>query len=416
MTIRVVELFAGVGGFRIGLEGYPRKPDSPFKVVWSNQFEPATKTQYANLVYNARWPNANHSEKDIRQVINDGLDDIPDHDILVAGFPCQDFSVANSLKNSLGLKGAKGQLWWSIHKILKDLGSRKPKYLLLENVDRLISSPAHHRGKDFAIILSCLNELGYGVEWRIINAADYGMPQKRKRIFMLAYQRKTAIYIKMDKHFQSGQWLMSEGVFARAFPVIQRQINLFADNLNQIQNAISVKKGKTPFGLAGAMVNGKLLMSNAKPLFLGSKKSLGDVLIPNDQVPEGFFIPEAEITKEKGWAYQKGAKRIQRLTKSGKEYIYSEGAMNFPDPLDAPSRTIVTGEGGTTPSRSKHVVKVDGRYRRLVPLELERLNVFPDNHTLVNGISDNKRAFLMGNALVVGIVRKIGNALTELVS
>ena len=81
--------------------------------------------------------------------------------------------------------------------------------------------------------------------------------------------------------------------------------------------------------------------------------------------------------------------------------------MAFPDNPDMPSRTIITGEGGASPSRFKHVVKTaGGRYRRLTPIELERLNMFPDNHTA--GASDMRRAFLMGNALVTGIVERIG--------
>ncbi len=88
--------------------------------------------------------------------------------------------------------------------------------------------------------------------------------------------------------------------------------------------------------------------------------------------------------------------------------------MPFPDPLERPSRTIVTGEGGSSPSRFKHVVKDhEGRLRRLPPVELERLNMFPDDHTKAEGISDTKRAFFMGNALVVGIVERIGKELLK---
>ncbi len=84
--------------------------------------------------------------------------------------------------------------------------------------------------------------------------------------------------------------------------------------------------------------------------------------------------------------------------------------MAFPDPLEKPARTIITGEGGPTPSRFKHVIKTkSGRYRRLMPLELERANMFPDHHTAASG--DGRRAFFMGNALVVGVIEKLGRAL-----
>ena len=85
--------------------------------------------------------------------------------------------------------------------------------------------------------------------------------------------------------------------------------------------------------------------------------------------------------------------------------------MIFPDDLDNASRTIITSEGGKSPSRFRHVVKTTDGLRRLTPLELERLNMFPDNHTKFEGVSNSKRGFLMGNALVVGVVEKIGRTL-----
>ncbi len=124
--IKVVELFAGVGGFRLGLEGWNSKSassnykedfKSTYKIVWSNQWEPSTKVQHASMVYETRWDKKNHSNKDISTV---EISEIPDHDLLVGGFPCQDYSVATTLKNSKGLIGKKGVLWWSIHKILSE--------------------------------------------------------------------------------------------------------------------------------------------------------------------------------------------------------------------------------------------------------------------------------------------------------
>ena len=97
----------------------------------------------------------------------------------------------------------------------------------------------------------------------------------------------------------------------------------------------------------------------------------------------------------------------------GYEYIFSEGAMSCPDPLDRPSRTVITGEGGASPSRTKHIIKQGRTWRRLTPVELERLNMFPDNHTELNEVSDGRRAFFMGNALVVGVIERIGTALLE---
>ena len=134
-------------------------------------------------------------------------------------------------------------------------------------------------------------------------------------------------------------------------------------------------------------------------------------MVSEKEVPEDFFITESDVSK---WEYAKGGKSEKRINKTtGYEYNYSEGAMAFPDSTDKPSRTIITGEGGASPSRFKHVVKTqNGRYRRLVPIELERLNMFPDNHT--EGASNVRRAFLMGNALVTGIVERIGIELLTL--
>ena len=103
--IRVVELFAGVGGFRIGLEG----ASDFYKTIWNNQWEPSTKQQDASIVYTARFGREGHSNKDINLV---DTNDIPDHDLLVGGFPCQDYSVASTLSRSGGIEGKKGVLWW----------------------------------------------------------------------------------------------------------------------------------------------------------------------------------------------------------------------------------------------------------------------------------------------------------------
>jgi DNA (cytosine-5)-methyltransferase 1 len=417
MSIRVVELFAGVGGFRLGLEGYPRRKDCPFEVVWSNQWEPSTKKQHASLVYEHRWPKANHANANIEEVIENSFDLIPDHDLLVGGFPCQDYSVATTLSNSKGLRGKKGVLWWSIEAILRKKGERKPKYLMLENVDRLLKSPATQRGRDFAIMLSSLNALGYVVEWRVINAADYGIPQRRRRIFILAYHSSTPLGKEMKAARSKLDWLTRTGIFATGFPVKETQGKPFSETIHSDLKKVSDdfnKEGKpSPFLNTGLMADGKYWTLRTEPDFNGAEKVLEDVLVPTADVPDAFFISEAEVRHKTGWEFQKGAKKLQRTKQNGHTYAYSEGGMTFPDPLDRPSRTIITAEGGRTPSRFKHVILKDGRYRRLVPKELERLNMFPDDHTAVDGISDQQRAFFMGNALVVGIVEKLGQELAS---
>lgn len=401
--IRVVELFAGVGGFRIGLEG----ASDVYDTVWNNQWEPSTVHQDASLVYKARFGSKGHCNQDINTV---ATEDIPDHDLLVGGFPCQDYSVASTLSRSGGIEGKKGVLWWQIYRILDEKGSKRPSYLFFENVDRLLGSPAKQRGRDFAIILASLADLGYTVEWRVINAAEYGMPQRRRRTYIMGYREGSPVAAKVR---QLADWVLYDGVMAKAFPFrakdgtrsefdIEGTIKEVSDNFN--------KDGKTsPWGNAGIMCGRHVFSVDADPVYEGPTTTLGGIVVDERFVPEEFFIPQDEVAR---WEYEKGAKKIERTSKEGFKYVFSEGGMAFPDSLDKPSRTIITGEGGAAASRFKHVVLTpSGRYRRLIPLELERLNMFPDNHTCHPDVTDGRRAFLMGNALVCGIVQQVGKSL-----
>ena len=401
--IKAVELFAGVGGFRIGLEG----ASDAYETVWNNQWEPSTQHQDASLVYRARFGSKGHSNKDINTV---PTSEIPDHDLLVGGFPCQDYSVAASLSRSGGIEGKKGVLWWQIYRILNEKGDKRPQYIFFENVDRLLNSPATQRGRDFAIILASLADLGYVVEWRIINAADYGMPQRRRRTYIVGYLKDSVVANKVET---LEDWVEFDGVLAQAFPFRVKEGSVSSFDINgKIQEvSANFNKGKkdSPFGNAGIMRDRHVYSVDAEPVYDGTMQTLGDNLVDEDFVPEEFFIPEEELPK---WQYEKGAKKINRVSKEGFEYVFSEGGMAFPDYLDKPSRTMITGEGGNAPSRFKHVVQTpSGRYRRLIPIELERLNMFPDNHTYHPEVSDGRRAFLMGNALVCGIVQEIGRSL-----
>jgi len=401
--IRVVELFAGVGGFRIGLEG----ASDAYDTIWNNQWEPSTVHQDASLVYRARFGSKGHSNKDINQV---STADIPDHDLLVGGFPCQDYSVAASLSRSGGIEGKKGVLWWQIYRILEEKGDKRPDYLFFENVDRLINSPASQRGRDFAIILASLSDLGYAVEWRVVNAAEYGMPQRRRRTYIVGYRRGSVVARKIEN---MRHWVEFDGVLAKSFPFLPKEGTVSAFDIDGSIQEVSAhfNKGRkdSPFGTAGLMTDRKVYSVDATAVYEGTFQTLGGNLVDEAFVPEEFFISDEELPK---WRYEKGAKKINRTSREGYQYVFSEGGMAFPDYLDRPSRTMITGEGGSAPSRFKHVVQTaSGRFRRLIPLELERLNMFPDNHTLHASVSDGRRAFLMGNALVCGVVEQIGRSL-----
>ena len=402
--IRVVELFAGVGGFRIGLERASKR----FNTVWNNQWEPSTKRQDASIVYCHRFGTEGHSNEDIATV---PTDEIPECDLLVGGFPCQDYSVATTLNRSGGIEGKKGVLWWQIYRILNE-AKHKPDYLFFENVDRLLKSPATQRGRDFAIILASLSDLGYIVEWRVVNAAEYGMPQRRRRTYIVGYRKDSDIAKKISS---AGEWLVKQGTIAEALPISITYDDQFTTfdiigDLQEVSDNFNKGKVNSPFENTGIIIDRRVTTINTSACYEGPQLTLGQILLDEKQVPDEFFIPADELPK---WEYLKGSKKLKRVNKqTGYEYDYSEGGMAFPDYLDRPSRTIITGEGGAAPSRFKHIVLCpSGRYRRLTPLELERLNMFPDNHT--SGVSDIRRAFLMGNALVTGIIEKIGASLLQ---
>ena len=410
--VRVIELFAGVGGFRVGLD---RADSDFFKTIWANQWEPATKIQHAAMVYEKNFGAGSVVNDDINQV---KTEDIPDHDMLVGGFPCQDYSVATTLSNSKGIEGKKGVLWWSIYRILKEKGENRPAVVFLENVDRLLLSPAKQRGRDFAIILECLNELGYIVEWRIINAAEYAMPQKRRRTYIVGYKKDGAIGKDFTK---PDDWVFRSGVFAKAFPVLVedkipalRRIRLSEkkkDRLLDITNSFNNANSDRPFENSGVMVDGVAYSTSTIPVCNDKPMTIRDIMVTPEEVPDEFYVPEAQIDR---WKYYKGTKRELRTRKDGGQYFYTEGGMDFPDSIDKPSRTIITSEGGKSPDRCRHVIQDQtGRLRRLVPVELERLNMFPADHTKLEGVDNGKRAFLMGNALVCGIVTKVGEELEK---
>lgn len=408
MQKTVVELFAGVGGFRCGLNNVKLKGDKVtekgnWNFVWANQWEPSTKTQEAFECYSKRFGQEDVSNVDIFQV---NKKEIPDHTLLVGGFPCQDYSVAQTLSNSKGIEGKKGVLWWAIADILK---VKKPPFVFLENVDRLLLSPASQRGRDFGIILRSFYENGYDVEWRVINAGEYGFQQKRRRIYIIAYHKSTK-YCKKMKKIDKKNILLKEGIFVKQFPVKEQELNSNISNISEYKDLVDVSDNfKNQFYNSGVMINGEIYTAKLEH-DCDSVYHLGD-LIENDKVDEKYFLSEDRIEK---FRILKGSKRIPRKKPNGEDYIYSEGSMPFPDNLNVPARTMLTSESGT--SRMTHVIEdyKTKKLRFLTPLECERINGFPDNWTNT-GMSDKKRYFMMGNALVVNIVEKIGIELEKIV-
>lgn len=397
MGLDTVELFAGVGGFRIGLER------AGHEVVWSNQWEPSIQAQHASECYVEHFGAEDHTNVDIAEV---DAETIPDHELLVGGFPCQDYSVAQT--GAEGIEGEKGALWWEIERIAR---ARRPEYLLLENVNRLLRSPTEQRGRDFGVLLHCLDDLGYNVEWRVINAADYGYPTKRRRVFILAARRDTDWGGWLAGEADQPHYFTRRGFFPREFPVETSQqqfpVARSPDTSLLDDSKETSDRFEFHFRRTGAMVDGDIWTRDVEPDTVAGA-TLGDVL-EEDGVDDAYHLSEDEIER---WEYVKGAKEIERETDEGHTYTFSEGAIPFPDHLDEPARTLLTSEGTTSPGREKHVVEdpATGALRILTPLECERIMDFPDGWT-DTGMPETWRYTCMGNALVVGLVEQMGRTL-----
>ena len=394
MDKTVCELFAGVGGFRLGLE----RASKDWTTVWANQWEPGRKSQHAFDCYCAHFGKSkNHVNQDIATI---NKKSIPDHNLLVGGFPCQDYSVART--GATGIEGKKGVLWWDIRDVLE---AKKPSFVILENVDRLLRSPASQRGRDFGIMLTCLNQLNYSVEWRVINAADYGFAQRRRRTFIFAYRNTTTYASYINKSTEHPECIFNNtGFFAHTFKVEGvsiddiRSIELIETDLADVTENFSYE-----FGNSGFMQNGTIYTCNTTPIY-EEPTTLREIL--NHNVDKRFYIEE---NLEK-WKYLKGAKKIKRTSKTGHTYTFSEGQIAFPDPVDKPARTMLTSESSL--NRSTHVIEdpETHKLRLITPIEAERIQGFDDDWTNT-GMPEKFRYFCMGNALVVGIITRMGKYL-----
>lgn len=407
MKHTICELFAGVGGFRVGLE----RSSSKWETVWANQWEPSKKVQHAFECYKTHFEKCGgineYSNTDIAQV---PTEDIPEHTLLVGGFPCQDYSVAST--GAKGIQGKKGVLWWEIERIIKE---KRPPFILLENVDRLLKSPAKQRGRDFGIILACLGELGYSVEWRVINAAEYGFQQRRRRTFIFAFLNSTSYSKNMNSESPT-KTISETGFFSSIFNVekikenelfISEMSNQYGDDILKISNEF-----KFEFLNSGLYKEGIIYTAHTVPSKILTEKpiTLGDLL--EKEVDEKYIISENDLEK---WTYMKGPKAIERKSKDGHEYTFREGGIAFPDPIDKPARTMLTSE--SSKNRSTHVVEdlTTKKLRLLTPIECERINGFPDNWT-GTGMTESARYFCMGNALVVNLIENMGKKLAKIVS
>ena len=397
------ELFAGVGGFRLGFD----RLASNWQTVWFSQWEPGKKVQWAHDCYVQHFgdsPDVNgefHTGEDISTVEKKN---IPDHTLLVGGFPCQDYSVAHTLASSKGIEGKKGVLWWQIRDTLI---AKKPPFCLLENVDRLLKSPAKQRGRDFGVILACFAELGYSVEWRVVNAALYGAAQRRRRTFIFAYKNDDTKYGKDMKDTSAEDIIKSQGFMAKAFPIADTEDfkkTAIGTGIVEVSDKFSFAFENAGYMTGGEITTVKIKEQEEKPI------TLGEIL--QEEADEKCFIPTDKMSK---WSYLKGSKKINRTAANGHQYVFSEGPVAFPDPWDRPGRTMLTSE--STLNRSTHVVadRKTGNLRLLTPVEAERLQGFDDDWTNT-GMPERMRYFCMGNALVVPMITRMGTVLDHIFS
>ena len=429
--MKIFSMFDGVGGFTIG---FNNSDSEFFQTTYSNQYEPSKKSQDAYEVGVYRFPEMEHIPTDVALIPNEKFEEMRDNGVnmIVGGFPCQDYSVARSKKNELGIEGKKGVLFWEIIRVTEII---KPEYLVLENVDRLLKAPSSQRGRDFAVMLASFNELGYSVEWRVINAAEYGRAQRRRRVFFFVYRNDTNWAKSIDLQFENTSsenllgirdfeqyrnYIFNDGLFARQFPVKgvevkdRTKFNLLAKDIKEVSDEFNDGK----FWNTGVMRHGYYYSADTEPLGDEIPITLREIIVPESDVPEKYYIEGEKLAK---FEYLRGPKRIERTSLEGHSYIYSEGGMSPTDDLDLPGRTMLTSEG--TVNRSTHLLKIKGRYRLITPIEAERLQDFPDDWTkykqLETGevveVGERMRMFFMGNALVTGIVKRIGDELKEIV-
>lgn len=427
--MKIFSMFDGVGGFIVGLENSSKEV---FQTLYSNQYEPSRKIQDAYEVGLYRFPNMEHIGTDVALIANEKFEEMKQNgvDMIVGGFPCQDYSVARSKKNELGIEGKKGVLFWEIIRATEVI---KPKYLILENVDRLLKAPSSQRGRDFAVMLAAFNELGYSVEWRVINAADYGRAQRRRRVFFFVFRNDTKwgkrLHTTYEAKFskdtnieerlaQYQNYIFKDGLFGRQFPVegtaVKKRVhaNQLVGDIAEVSETFNDGK----FWNSGLMTNGYYYTIETSPI-VETPISMGKIVVSEEMVDAKYYITGDKLEKFK---YLRGPKKLTRTSADGHEYTYAEGGMSEYDSLDLPGRTMLTSEGSV--NRSTHLLKIDGKYRLITPIEAERLQDFPDDWTKfklnakgeVEEVSDRMRMFFMGNALVTGIVKRIGDELQKI--
>lgn len=343
--LKAIEMFAGIGGFKLACDKLG------IKTVWANDIN-----EKAVKVYRDRFGENSIIQGDINNLI----DDIPPHNILTGGFPCQPFSRAGK---KMGIDDIRGTLFEAIVKTIK---IHRPNYFFLENVNSLLFLD---NGRHFRTILFALSELGYKIEWRVFNAVAFGLPQQRLRVIISG--------CKNGKRLES--FFITESELTT---IPQLEKNNIADNWKPIETS----KGK--FQQWGMAYKGKYTAFDIDPTRnIVPERKLHDILESN--VGDEFDF--TENTK----------KRIEKSEFVNKFYngvqiLYNQGH-------GARMGYTIFGTDGIAPtltaSASRHYerYKINGRYRRLTNVEYARLQGFPDDHCSAVSVYEQYR--LYGNAV-----------------
>lgn len=366
--MKAVELFCGIGGFRIACDSLG------IETVWANDISPS-----AAAIYQENFGKENFILGDIEN----HLEQIPDHDLLTGGFPCQPFSAAG---RKLGLEDARGTLF---EKIVKIIEKKQPRYFVLENVKRLLSMDG---GKHFATILDALSEIGYLVEWRLLNSVNFGLPQHRERVVIIGHKDHTPKSL-----------LCTPADLSELKP---HQASTAAD----MEHWKRIENHGAKFHTWGLALNGKFFhakiegFSDAAP-----KVKLKEVL--EDQPEDFYYFTEDTLERIKN------SEEVNRFY-NGVEILYNQkggarmGYSIFGIEGIAPTLTCTT-------SRHYERYKIGNKFRRLTPIEYARIQGFPDNHCASARIYDQYP--LYGNAVPPALVkwaikRIISNSFSDLKS
>ena len=382
--MKFLDLFAGIGGFRLGMES------AGHECIGFCEIDKFARASY-KAIHDTKGEIELH---DITTVSDDTIRGIGHVDVICGGFPCQAFSIAGARR---GFEDTRGTLFFEIARFASIL---KPRYLFLENVKGLLN---HDRGNTFEVILSALDELGYDVEWQVLNSKNFGVPQNRERVFIIGHLRG--------------------GSGRKVFPLSGdgAAITCEQPKINKVGNIR--KKGKSQSGdvvsidsLAPTLCSTTTQKDPLKVLIENEIKQFG-VLQPNYN--QSGVVYEIDGISPTIRAYQGGNLepkiRVKEATKQGYQEAEIGDSVNLSHPNSKTRRgrvgkqianTLLTGE-------SQGVVEPDFRIRKLTPKECWRLQGFPDwAFDKAQEVNSNSQLYKQaGNSVTVNVISAIAQGL-----